>query len=721
MKNRRRLTELKQRVSRRAFIAQLGAAGFGVAGASGITGCAHWTGGHGPRLENSVLGLEFDWKSGLLTKLKNKLTQETSQVRGDDFAVVAEKFTLSPQKMHLESLQNISGNVVQAAYAANGHRVVATYTLGTNRHFVEKQLAILSPTSYRLKTLVVSKLGLSTSGQTMVKYPYQKNVTYFGRTSKGGVFLGVELPFDGSSLDPDGTVTLGYQPSLKVMGKDELESEPIYMGVYARLPGETEQPDEPLPSESEAMVAMTSAIMGPPRHGLVAMACGWWCEMEQGTYYTEAQVEADQRSMDFLAECGIEYLSDSHPWSGETAMMNALKGGEHYQPGPLVKKVREYALKKNLKVVFWPTMNSTNPWSKYEKGKQSAGQPFRQDRPDWAMYAKPQTLSYKIPTGMTFSETVNGNCIANGPFYDWLMGLQFEGMRTGYFGAWGMDGDFFGGGGIVVPVNCPSDQHDHLPGDSNYGCERALNRMIAQVREAYPSIHIGLARPPMDLGIWSSRGADAIFTIDEFALPNPLPEMSGQPINVIMGDKLRKWSRVRVHQQFFPHYLDWPLVFAAPKSMKGPDWQSDKIDYVMLSAFSSSPNSLSYFPTKAGIPAQDKAEIRKWLEWGRKYIRYLQVRKDLRQGPEAGKVDGSAHIVDDHGLVFLFNPNGAALRGRFQLDRQSVGITRGTRFQIAQIYPASEVKQQLSAGEEVANEVPPHSAVVLEITPIASS
>ncbi len=75
----------------------------------------------------------------------------------------------------------------------------------------------------------------------------------------------------------------------------------------------------------------------------------------------------------------------------------------------------------------------------------------------------------------------------------------------------------------------------------------------------------------------------------------------------------------------------------------------------MLSALSSSPNQLYYLPTKTGIPDKDKAEIRKWLDWGRKNVEYLKVRKDLPDWPAPGKVDGSAHIVGDRGLVFLFN------------------------------------------------------------------
>ena len=181
----------------------------------------------------------------------------------------------------------------------------------------------------------------------------------------------------------------------------------------------------------------------------------------------------------------------------------------------------------------------------------------------------------------------------------------------------------------------------------------------------------------MDLGIWSNRLADAVFTLDEFGSPEPLAGLSNQPLNVVMGDKARRWSRMRVHRHFFPHYVDQPPTFAPAKSDEGQDWSSEKIDYVMLSALSSSPTQLYYLPTKAGIPARDKAEIRKWLDWGRKNIRYLQVRKDLPQWPEAGKVDGNAHIIGDRGLIFLFNPNPTTLPGKFRLDRESIGLTGG--------------------------------------------
>lgn len=699
-----------KKLDRRSFVVQLGGGGLAVAAASLVGGCT--TSGHsGPMLENETLRLVFDGSSGLLTTIQNKLTQEDMQVHGDGFAVIAEEFRLTPQSSRLESLHKKSGDVVEVTYRGKEGSVVATYKLGKDNHFFEKHLVINIATPYRLKSLVVSRLSLSGPELRFVKYPHQKSVTYFGRSTKGGVFMGVELPFDESRLEVGGTVTLGYRPSLNARANEGLQSEPIYVGVYQRRSRETGQPDLPLPSESEAMVRMTSTFIGPPRHGLVPMACGWWCEMEHQTYQTEGQVEGDMRSIDFLAACGVNWVSDNHPWSGEIDKMNAMRQGDHYEPGPLVKKLLKHAQEKRVNVIFWPTMNNTDPWWK------DKGQPFRSDRPDWVMFPQGTALTGKALTGLVFKEFVKGNCIANRPFFDWLMGLHLDGMRTGYFPGWIMDGDFFGGGGIVIPVNCPSEQHDHLPGDSNYACERALSRMMAMIRQDTPEAFIGpMCRPSMDLGIWSNRFADSVFTLDEFGLPEPLPGLSGQPINVVMGDKARRWSRIRVHHHFFPHYLDQPLVFAAPKSMRGPEWTSEKIDYVMLSALSSSPNQLYYLPTKAGIPERDKVEIRKWLDWGRKNIRYLQVRKDLEEWPGAGEVDGSAHITGDRGLIFLFNPNPKALPGRFRLDDESIGLTSGTHFEVRQVYPAAGTKQQWKWGDEVTWNVQPHSATVLFMT-----
>jgi len=671
-------------------------------------------------LENARLGLGFDRKTGTLTALENKLTGETYRVSGDEFAVEAVEFRLAFADAALTTVE-IKEGVLQARYEGAGMTVDVSYTLHGENQFAEKRLVLTSNRDYGLKQLVISRPSFSADGLKIVEYRYPKfgrppgtepTCTFFGRTPKGGFFTGVEEPFDASTVSGS-QVVLAYAPSLKVSVGEKLECEPVYFGVYQRSAGEQEEENLPLRSESDAMVAMTSTILGPPRHGMVPMACGWHCEMEHGTYASEAVVDGDMRSLDFLAECGIDWLSDCHPWGGETEKMNALVDDEKYVIGPLYRKFLEHAQKVGVKIVMWPTMNNTHPWS-------GLGKPFRPDKPEWLMTRTPK------PGEPALLSRKPGNCLANTPFLDWLVGINLQGLATGYYKSWAIDGSFFGDGGwytSIVPVDCTSDEHDHLPGDSNYACQRALARLMAAVREAYPDMYIFTCRPPMDLGIWSLENVDTCFTLLESGTGTghvkPLPGLSEQPLNVTAGDQIRAWSRVRVHRDFFPHYIDQPLLFPTRSGAQNrpSNWPRGKLDYILLSAISCSPNQLYYMPTKTGIPEEDKAEIRKWLDWGRENAAYLKVRKDLPDWPAAGTVDGSAHLCDDQGLVFLFNPNKDLLRGEFPLTEQGIGLKGEGTFKVSQVYPESDASLTARSGETVRWEVPGETSVVLRLEP----
>lgn len=675
------------------------------------------------RLENNKLALRFDAASGTLTAIENKLTDESYGVSGDEFAIEAVEFGIKFAQFTLKTMRR-SGDTLTARYEGGAMTVEVAWTLRHDHHFAEKRMTLTARRDYGLKKIVLSRPMFSATGLNIVSYRYpqfgrspgtEPLCTYFGRTAKGGFFTGVEMPFDASSLNGQ-QVTLGYAPSLKVKAGEKHVCEPAYFGVYRRRPADELPPGHPpirsahgkpqpaasevlpLPSESDAMVAMTSAILGPPRHGLVPMACGWHSEMQHGTYADEKTVEQEMRSLDFLAECGVDWLSDSHPWGGETAKMNALGANDKYAPDEMVAKFLDHARKKGVKVVMWSSMNNTHHWS-------GAGRPFRADKPEWLM--TPKTFDGKPD----LIKRAKANCFANTPFFNWLSRINNDGLAAGSYKAWCMDGSFFGDGGwftTVIPVDCASAEHDHLPGDSNYTCQRALDRLIAGVRRKYPHMYIFMCRPPMDLGVWSLRNTDACFTLLETGTP---------PSNITAGDEIRKWSRVRVQHHFFPHYFDQPLLFQSRYiNDKRPfNWSSEKLDYILLSALSCSPNQLYYLPTKTGIPDKDKADIRKWLDWGRKNIAYLKIRKDLSDWPAPGKVDGSAHFVGDRGLVFLFNPNKTALSGEFALTAESIGLKGKGTFSIMQEHPAPGRAQTARAGETVHWEIPAQTAVVLRI------
>ncbi|MHB8972149.1 MAG: hypothetical protein ACYC3X_06560 [Pirellulaceae bacterium] len=671
-------------------------------------------------LENSRVGLHFDRSTGTLVGIENKRAGETYAVRDDSFEVEAGEFRVGLADARLMSLERETA-AIKARYEARELTLEVTYTLRGDNHFAEKHVALICARSCGLKNVILSRPTVAAEGLQIVAYRYPKferkpgeepNCTFFGRSSKGGLFLGVEVPFDSSTVAGQ-QVVLRYAPSLKLAAGERLACEPVYFGVYGRDPLDDEKPDLPRSSESAAMVAMISTILGGPRFGLAPMACGWHSEMAHETY-TEQSLAGDLQSLDVLAECGIDWLSDSHPWGGETDKMNALGQNDKYEPGPLVNKFLEHARQVGVNVVMWSSMNKTHAWS-------SQGRPFRADQPDWLLDAgasPPQNAPEwrRIVEG---SLSAGGNCLANRPFYDWLVRINLEGMAAGQYKSWAMDGDFFGGGGwytTVVPVDCQSDKHDHLAGDSNYACQRALAQLTDAIRQHFPETYIFMCRPPMDLGVWALRNVDVCFT---------LLESGTGADNLASGDLIRTWSRVRLQRDFFPHYLDQPLLFPSRADSLGKpsSWPSGHLDYILLSALSSSPNQLYYLPTKTGIPVADRAEIRRWLSWGRDNVKYLQVRKDLPAWPAPGKVDGSAHFLGDRGLIFLFNSGNTPAAGEFALTEEVTGLNRPgddqpRDYQIVQEYPPSDHSAQAAFGETVRWEVPAETAMVLRIQPV---
>ena len=390
------------------------------------------------------------------------------------------------------------------------------------------------------------------------------------------------------------------------------------------------------------MVAMTSAILGPPRFGLVPMACAWHSEMEQGTY-TEQSLAGDMKSLDFLASCGIDWVSDSHPWGGETAKMNALGADDKYEPGPLVRKFLDHAQKVGVKVVMWSSMNKTHPWLE-------EGRPFRADKPEWLL--KPGA-SVDAPGAPKWLKTAKGNCLANTAL-----------LR-------------------LARADQPGRHGHRLLQVVGHGRRLLRRRRLVHERHSR-GLPVGPARPPagrLQLCLPAGPGsadrqrAQALSGDLHFHVPathgpgrlvaaecrcvfHPSRIGHGQR-NLAAGDQIRTWSRVRVQRDFFPHYLDQPLLFPSRGEVPAsPATGRARTSTTSCSArFPVRPTSSTTCPPRAASPSRDKAEIRKWLDWGRKNEDYLKVRKDLPDWPAAGKVDGSAHLVGDRGLIFLFNPN----------------------------------------------------------------
>lgn len=717
-------------------------------------------------LQNDELSLAFERTTAALQTIENKRAGEAYRFDGDEFAVTFDTETVRTRDMTAaEPVFTASEACFRFTHPLL--TIELRYVLLPGQHFAERRMALTFAKDMALRHVTLGTPTCSTPDVAMVCYRHpdfdlltayvkakhgfelrrpansEPSRTFFGRTDKGGFFTGIAMPYDDSTLDQQ-TMRLGFAPNLKVAAGERFECEPVYLGVYRRstqdanaaslntldsfiarvngkggfngaaAAGLTGQPEKhngpptqsrvlPLPSEAAAMVAMASTILGPPRHGVRAFACGWHSQFQQADYASDDDLAGDLQSLEFLKACGLDGVTDSHPWGGETAQMRDLRDNDHYTLGPRVRRFVERARELGLMVTQWPTMNNTHPWRPY-------GGPFRLDRPEWLRGVNGEALGGANADNF---ERRQANCVACSPFADWLQRIIIDdALGTNLYDSWCMDGDFWGTGAFfhtTIPVTCLADNHDHLPGDANYACQRMLARLMTEVRRRHPNIYVIMCRPLQDLGVWAQQNVDACFT---------LVESGTDGSNIVGGDEIRTASRIRVHHQFFPHWLDQSLLFPSYADPNhSPVWPSAKLDYILISAISSSPNLLMYLPTKTGIPDADKAEIRKWLDWGRQNVAYLKVRKDLPDWPSPGKVDGSAHIIGQRGFVFLFNPSKDTLPGEFVLTEDSIGLVGNGTYRISLQYPAAERVIVAQHGETVEWDVPGETAVILEIQP----
>jgi hypothetical protein len=607
-------------------------------------------------------------------------------------------------------------------------RVEVTFTLGTEHHFIEKRLTLSGDQAYGLRRVIVSRPQFAADKLAIiVPYRYQHNVTYIGRTEVGGFFVGEEVPFDTSLLDGD-SVTLSYRPGLKVKAGEEVQCEPAYFGVYrrsgrgARAKGLSISPSVegdllngsyhhlPLAEETEAMVAMVSAILGPPRHGPTSVLSPLCCggvplgPMDEKWFESDQQRARIKQILDFAAECGIEWVQDYLPWGGEYNKVRRLAAGERREFNDWMRDLLAYTKRVGLKPIIWSTMTNVQPWS----GPKTRPA-FRPDKPEWRAVG---------PAVMTDTEA---NCMGAEEYRQWLTAFVLDHMDRHGNQGFSIDGDFAGNGGWLttscVPLRCLSDRHDHLPGEAQYACQRGVARHLASVRAHHPKAFLWLMRPMMDLGVWTYRNGDAVFTILEDGRVENMTGIAGQPRNVTFGDKIRHWARLRRDLHFCPPYLDQVHLFAGVGGAGSHafPWSGEKLDYVLLSAISTTANQCYFTGPIEEIPRRDRAEIRRWLDWSRAHSPCLLVRKDLPDWPAAGKVDGSAHVVGERGFVFLFNPNSRTLPGQFALTEESIGLKGAGPFQLTQEYPEPGRTSIARSGDTVRWEVPAQSTVLLRI------
>lgn len=158
------------------------------------------------------------------------------------------------------------------------------------------------------------------------------------------------------------------------------------------------------------------------------------------------------------------------------------------------------------------------------------------------------------------------------------------------------------------------------------------------------------------------------------------------------------------------------------------DWDVLGWRYSLLSSIGTAPfhHVINFIPARdpeefAALSEEDKAWFRRWLDWADENARFLHALRPILGPPMAGRIDGTAAVVEDRGIVFLFNPNPGRREARLKLDA-TIGLTKGERLMIKELYPEDgrligSEKGLWDRGAEVRIPLAGREACVLEVFP----
>jgi len=589
-------------------------------------------------------------------------------------------------------------------YAKDPFTYDVIYELKPARSFLTKQIIVTSARSrvFRVQEVrpLAASLGLPVAEELPLAGGAYGALCRFGQAGRPawGVFVMLQNPYMAWSRR-DRDIAVSYAPDMD-WSRDygAFASDRLCLGLYelsgTRFPAKA-VPEWRYVADYEALLeegpaidaneveALTDCVRAfllyyPARSVRVHIP---WCENDyQVDVGTPEGVEEYKRIMDRAAELGVTHLlftpangqlsrleDNADSWGWENVLWFGL--GQKLRKGEWdprrdevpagLKAMLDQAASKNLKLMAYayPSL------------------PFLQ-RPEWTAWGGAETAG-KVPadTGQR-------------SFQDWWLDKLLGFMRA--TGASGFSFDHW-----WIAQDKASSKYAQW-----FGCRRVLEGLR---REAFEVVVDG-RQQYQNFGPWTWLAGSY-----------PHPTLTDEQPESFKAFPDLHTDRVSADRQRFAAWTYRVERFAPPEIMPGfithqsernddkgvmrrdrfrpKDWDVLGWKYSLISSIGTAPfhHVVNFIPARdpeefAALSEEDKAWFRKWLDWTDQNAGFLHALRPIIGPPMAGRVDGTAAIVEDRGIVFLFNPNPGRKEARLKLDA-SIGLAKGERLMIKEIYP----------------------------------
>jgi hypothetical protein len=674
-------------LSRREFVKQIGGAAVIAAQSVSPPFCFAGSGGSikaGP--------LSIAAKSGRPLRISNAATGSEYHLDEWRFEIQLDDVLLkleTAQKVSVES----SANSVRVLYDYPSHEVLHTVQSGPIAGFAESVLKVRHKAGKGIyvRRVTCGEFRFSKSFDESILHTdgsiLETPVNLFLRAQEGGVILGLAYPYQELLRHQDGkTFQLGYQVEAATPAGTEFDTEPLFVGTYACTGLGIYKPFEkvayrfitPDPEErdlGEIWTMQEYVRTKVPYHPIrdtnqfLTFLNSWWAGLS---------LDKLAPAIDLMATLGVPDVGTRESYFGIVDHISATKDLENLPDGyriPLpeeTKRMIAYGRTKGVRLISFvaPCRSFRTEWEwRSKEGKPS-------------MYGEIRSVCFACREAAEFSLNLWDQMIKDSG----TDVLGFDGRILTSFNEVDLGEEHIG------PMPCYATNHGHKPGQNFYQDYKNGQYIMSELRRRNPGIFLevywGLKRT-YPYGLAALNGCENLY------------ESNGH-----QDDRMQSWYNQ--NYRFLPNYVN----FAQIRGYNDQELRKEILSGISLS---------SHLQIGVGVKLLDKPAnqqfFRKWTGWAGANYRFLNVKKDLFGQPWAVPLDGSAHIIEDRGYLFLFNECANDQIGSIPLN-EWIGLTRGDIFDLQQIYPEEKwVARAVKRGEKINLPVAASGVSIVSVAP----
>jgi len=679
--------------SRRTLVKHLGGAAAIAAQGASLPWCQAETSGTHP----IQLGpLSLDAQSGRLVRIINSAIGKEYPLADWRFEVQLEDHSLkseSARKVHVER----GADSVRIIYDYPDYEVVHTVRSGPVagfaecvlqvRHKAEKPFYVRRVTcgEFRFRKGFDESI-LHTDG-SILKTP----INLFLRSQKGGAILGLAYGYQELMRSQDGaTFTLAYEVEAGIPAGEQFETEALFVGTYAytglgiykpfeKVPYRFVTPDPEERDLGEIWAMQSYVRTKVPYHTIsnknqfLLLLNSWWAGLP---------LDKLTPAIDLMASLGVPDVGTRESYFGIVDHISATKELENLPDGyriPLPEAARRmiaYGRTKGEKLISFVA-------------------PCRPFRPEWEWRSKDGKPSmYGEIRSVCFADREAAQFAVN--LWDQMIKdsgtdvLAFDGRILTSFNEVDLGEEPIG------PLPCYAANHGHKPGHNFYQDYRNGQYIMRELRRRNPGVFLevywGLKRT-YPWGMAAVNGCESLY------------ESNGH-----QDDRMQSWHNQ--NYRMLPNYVN----FAQVRGHTDPELRKEILSGISIT---------SHLQIGVGIKLLDQPDnqrfFRKWTQWAAENFRFLNVKRDLFGQPWSVPLDGSAHIIEDRGYLFLFNECANDQVGSVPLN-EWIGLTKGDSFDIKQIYPEEQwLARDVKRGEAIHLPVVASGVSIVSLEPASAA